>query len=366
MTPAIPAAARKLAWDGVARTAQGLRMLGARFVRDMGVDLGTANTLVYVSGEGIVVREPSVIARTGDGRILAVGAEAKRMIGRTPADIVAVRPLREGVIAHFETTTALLAHFMRQAAPVRPWLGPRVVIGVPNGATDVERRALVEATLKAGAREAYLVEEPIAAAVGAGLPVEEPGASTIADIGGGRTQVAVISLGGIVVSRSARVAGDEMDQAIIQYVRRAYNMVIGERTAEAVKIALGSAHPLSDGDRTAEVRGQHVVSGLPRIIRLTAAELRQALAEPLQAIVDTVKQTLEQTPPELSADLVQRGIVLTGGGSLLPGLRRLLADETGISVRRSDDPLSDVALGAGRALEHLRARRLALAPAGRA
>ncbi|MDQ7828218.1 MAG: rod shape-determining protein [Armatimonadota bacterium] len=341
-------------------------MLGARFVRDMGVDLGTANTLVYVSGEGIVVREPSVIARTADGRILAVGAEAKRMIGRTPADIIAVRPLREGVIAHFETTTALLAHFMRQAAPVRPWLGPRVVIGVPSGATDVERRALVEATLKAGAREAYLVEEPIAAAVGAGLPVEEPGASTIADIGGGRTQVAVISLGGIVVSRSARVAGDEMDQAIIQYVRRAYNMVIGERTAEAVKIALGSAHPLSDGDRTAEVRGQHVVSGLPRIIRLTAAELRQALAEPLQAIVDTVKQTLEQTPPELSADLVQRGIVLTGGGSLLPGLRRLLADETGIPVRRSDDPLSDVALGAGRALEHLRARRVALAPSGSA
>lgn len=366
MTAAIPAVARKLAWDGVARRAQSLRTLGARFVRDMGVDLGTANTLVYVSGEGIVVREPSVIARTADGRILAVGEEAKRMIGRTPADIIAVRPLREGVIAHFETTTALLAHFMRRAAPVRPWLGPRVVIGVPSGATDVERRALVEATLKAGAREAYLVEEPIAAAVGAGLPVEEPGASTIADIGGGRTQVAVISLGGIVVSRSARVAGDEMDQAIIQYVRRAYNMVIGERTAEAVKLALGSAHPLSDGDRTAEVRGQHVVSGLPRIIRLTAAELRQALAEPLQGIVDTVKQTLEQTPPELSADLVQRGIVLTGGGSLLPGLRRLLADETGIPVRRSDDPLSDVALGAGRVLEHLRARRVVLAPAGSA
>ena len=330
-----------------------LNALVGRFSAEMGVDLGTANTLVYVQREGIVVREPSVIAKTSDGQILAVGDEAKRMIGRTPAHITATRPLRGGVIADFDTTASMLSYFIRKATPHRSLLRPRVIVGIPSEATVVEKRAVIDATLQAGAREAYLIEEPIAAALGVALPISEPVASTVVDIGGGRTEVAVIALGGIVTSRSIRVAGDEMDEAIIHYARRVYNLLIGERTAEEIKIAIGSASPHNQEEPPMGVRGRDLVSGLPRTVRMTAAEIREAMAEPVQAIIDTVKQTLEQCPPELAADIVDRGIVLVGGGALLRGMDRLLAEETGMPVRLSDDPLSAVALGTGLVLEEM-------------
>lgn len=328
-----------------------LTALADRFVGGIGMDLGTANTLVYVRGAGIVIREPSVIARSSDGQILAVGEDAKRMLGRTPASITASRPLRGGVIAEFETTTAMLAYFVKRAVQHRLALRPRIVIGVPAEATAVEKRALIEAAARAGARGARLIEEPMAAALGVGLPVAEPIASVIVDIGGGRTQVAVISLGGIVTSRSIRVAGDEMDVAILDYLRRTHNLLIGERTAEEVKIALGSAYPIEREESTMDVRGRDLVSGLPRTLKMSAGEIREALAQPVQAIVAAVKQTLEETPPELAADIMHRGIVLVGGGALLRGLDRLLAEETGMSVTLSSDPLSAVALGTGVALE---------------
>jgi len=322
-----------------------------RLAADIGVDLGTANTLVYVRGEGIVVREPSVIARHADGQILTVGAEAKRMIGRTPAHITATRPLRGGVIADFDTTAAMLSYFIRRAARNRLILRPLVIVGIPAEATVVEKRALIDAALKAGARSAYLIDEPIAAALGVGLPISEPLASAVVDIGGGRTQVAVISLGGIVTSRSIRIAGDEMDGAIIDYVRRVHNLLIGERSAEDVKIALGSAYRVDQAEPVKDIRGRDLLSGLPRTLRMTAAEIRDALTETVQAIADAVKQTLEQTPPELAADIVNRGIVLVGGGALLRGMDRRLAEETGLSVNMSNDPLSAVVLGIAAVLE---------------
>jgi rod shape-determining protein MreB len=328
--------------------------------RDMGVDLGTANTLVYVRRQGIVVREPSVVAkRLGDGQVLAVGEEAKRMIGRTPGDIVATRPLRDGVIADFDTTASMIMYFIRRAVNGRMWIRPRVVIGIPSGCTEVEKRAVVDATLQAGARDAYLIEEPMAAAIGAGLPVSDPIGSMVVDIGGGTTEVAVIALGGIVASRSIRIAGDELDEAIIQYSRRAYNLLIGERSAEEIKIAIGSAFPVRE-EIAVDVRGRDLVSGLPRTVRMTSAEIREAMAEPVQAIVEAVKQTLERTPPELAADIVDRGMILTGGGALLRGIDRLLAEETGMPVSLTDDPLAAVVLGTGRVLEDLDSLRKVL------
>ncbi|MDR7544539.1 MAG: rod shape-determining protein [Armatimonadota bacterium] len=334
--------------------------------KDMGVDLGTANTLVYVRRQGIVVREPSVVAkRLDDGQVLAVGEEAKRMIGRTPGDIVATRPLRDGVIADFDTTASMMTYFIRRAANGRMWIRPRVVVGIPSGCTEVEKRAVVDATLQAGARDSYLIEEPMAAAIGAGLPVSEPIGSMIVDIGGGTTEVAVIALGGIVTSRSIRVAGDECDEAIIQYARRAYNLLIGERSAEEIKIAVGSAFPVRE-ENAVDVRGRDLVSGLPRTVRMTSAEIREAMAEPVQAIVGAVKQTLERTPPELAADIADRGIILTGGGALLRGMDRLLSEETGMPVSITDDPLAAVVMGTGRVLEDLDSLRKVLVASKRA
>ena len=330
-----------------------LNRLLSRFTRDMGIDLGTANTLVYMRREGIVLREPSVVAKRVDGgEVLAVGNEAKKMIGRTPGDIVATRPLRDGVIADFDTTVAMLRYFIRNGLRGRSFLRPRVVVGIPSGVTEVEKRAVIDATLQAGAREAYLIEQPMAAAIGAGLPVSDPVGSMVVDIGGGTTEVAIIALGGIVTARSLRIAGDEMDEAIIQYARRAYNLLIGERTAEDIKIAAGSAFPQPE-EQTIAVRGRDLVSGLPRTVRMTSTEIREAIAEPIAGIVEAVKMTLERTPPELAADIVDRGIVMAGGGSLLRGLDRLLAEETGMPVTLTDDPLGSVALGIGRALEEL-------------
>ncbi|HXX40145.1 MAG TPA: rod shape-determining protein [bacterium] len=327
--------------------------LFSRFTRDMGVDLGTANTLVYVRREGIVLREPSVVARRVDGgEVLAVGDEAKKMIGRTPGDIIATRPLRDGVIADFDTTASMLSYFIKRGLRGRSLMRPRVIVGIPSGVTEVEKRAVIDATLQAGAREAYLIEEPMAAAIGAGLPVSEPIGSMVVDIGGGTTEVAVIALGGIVTARSIRVAGDEMDEAIIQYSRKAYNLLIGERTAEDIKIKVGSAYPQKE-DQSVEVRGRDLVSGLPRTVRMTGTEIREAMAEPIAAIVEAVKMTLERTPPELAADIVDRGIIMAGGGALLRGLERLLAEETGMPVMITEDPLSSVVLGTGRALEEI-------------
>jgi rod shape-determining protein MreB len=320
------------------------------------VDLGTANTLVHVRGHGIVVREPSVIATTGEGQILAVGEAAKRMIGRTPADISATRPLRGGVIAEFAITVSMLSYFLKKAVPARSILRPRVVVGIPSDATTVEKRALIEAAVQAGAGDAFLIEEPLAAALGVGLPVAEPIASMVVDIGGGRTQVAVITLGGIVTCRSIRMAGDNFDDAIIAYARRAYNLMIGERTAEEAKIAIGSALSQGDEDPAIHVRGRDLVSGLPRTLRITATEIRDALAEPLQAIVEAVRQTLEATPPELAADLVGRGLTLVGGGALLRGLDRLIIEATGMQVHMTDDPLSAVAMGTGMAFDGIDTR----------
>jgi rod shape-determining protein MreB len=338
----------------------------AHLSRDMGVDLGTANTLVYVRRQGIVLREPSVVAkRLDDGQVLAVGEDAKRMIGRTPGDIVATRPLRDGVIADFDTTSSMMTYFIRKAANGRMWIRPRVVVGIPSGCTEVEKRAVIDATLQAGARDAYLIEEPMAAAIGAGLPVSDPIGSMIVDIGGGTTEVAVIALGGIVTSRSIRIAGDEQDEAIIQYARRAYNLLIGERSSEEIKIAIGSAFPGRE-ENAVDVRGRDLVSGLPRTVRMTSAEIREAMAEPVQAIVDAVKQTLERTPPELAADIVDRGIILTGGGALLRGMDRLLAEETGMPVSLTDDPLAAVVMGTGRVLEEIESLKKVLVASKRA
>jgi rod shape-determining protein MreB and related proteins len=334
------------------------------FSNDMGIDLGTANTLVYVKGQGIVLREPSVVAIERDSkRALAFGLEAKRMLGKTPANILSVRPLRNGVIADFEVTQEMIKYFIRKVHNRRSLLHPRVVIGIPSGITEVEKRAVRESAEQAGAREVYLIEEPMAAAIGAEMPISEPSGNLIVDIGGGTTEVAVISLGGMVVSKSLDVAGDEMDEAIVQYFRRKYNLLVGETTAEDVKIRIGSVFPLPE-EQTIEVKGRDQVTGLPKTITITSEEIRQALSEPVKLIIEVVKQTLEETPAELSADLVDRGIVLAGGGCLLRGFPELLGQETELPVTRSADPLSCVVMGCGRYLEELdnlkRARRALL------
>ena len=326
------------------------------FSNDIGIDLGTANTLVYVRDHGIVLREPSVVAvQAGTNKVLSVGEEAKRMLGRTPANIVAVRPLKDGVIADFEVTEAMLRHFIRKAHGRRSIFRPRprVVIAVPSGITEVEKRAVKESALRAGAREVFLIEEPMAAAIGCGLPVQEAAGNMIVDIGGGTTEVALISLAGIVFSRSVRVAGDELDEAIMQYMKRAYNLMIGERTAEEIKIKIGSAYPL-ETETTMEIKGRDLVAGLPKTLTITSQEVREALMEPISTIVESVRVTLERCPPELSADLVDRGLVLAGGGALLRGLDKLLSEETGLPVHVAEDPLSAVAEGTGRALVEIK------------
>jgi rod shape-determining protein MreB len=323
------------------------------FSNDIGIDLGTANTLVFVKDQGIVLREPSVVAvRAGTSQVLAVGDEAKRMLGRTPGNIVAVRPLKDGVIADFEMTESMLRHFITKVNS-RKWVRPRVVIAVPSGITEVEKRAVKESAAHAGAREVYLIEEPMAAAIGVGLPVQDAAGNMIIDIGGGTTEVALISLSGIVFSRSVRVAGDELDEAIAGYMKRAYNLMIGERTAEEIKIKIGSAYPM-EKEVAMEVKGRDLVAGLPKTLTITSQEVREALLEPISTIVESVRVTLERCPPELSADLVDRGLVLAGGGALLRGLDKLLQEETGLPVHIAEDPLSAVAEGTGRALSEIK------------
>ncbi len=323
------------------------------FSNDMGIDLGTANTLVYVKNQGIVLREPSVVAiERSTKQVLAIGTEAKRMLGKTPANIVAIRPLRNGVIADFELTQAMIRHFIRRVHNRKSLLHPRVVIGIPSGITEVERRAVRDSAVQAGAREVYLIEEPMAAAIGADLPIEDPSANMIVDIGGGTTEVAIISMGGMVVSKSIDVAGDEMDEAIIQYFRKRYNLLIGETTAEDVKIQTGSVFPLGE-EKTMEVKGRDQVTGLPRTITITSEEVRQALLATVKTIVDTIKSALEETPAELAADLVDRGLVLAGGGSLLRGIPELVSRETDLPVHMTPEPLDCVVLGTGKFLEEL-------------
>jgi rod shape-determining protein MreB and related proteins len=323
--------------------------------RDMGIDLGTANTLVYVSGKGIVLQEPSVVAMDQNEKIpLAVGEDAKRMLGRTPGNVIALRPLRDGVIADFDTAELMLKHFIRRVHEGKTLVSPRIVIGIPSGVTGVERRAVMEAASQAGAREVYLIDEPVAAAIGAGLPVAEPTGNMIIDIGGGTTEVAVLSLQGTVLSESVRVAGDELSEAIVQYMKKVHNLVIGERTAEEIKITIGSAYPTQGDEDMMEVRGLHLLSGLPRTVTIKGPEIRESMSEPLSVIVDAVKRTLERTPPELAADIIDRGIMLAGGGALLKGIDTLISHETGIVVHVAADPLSCVVLGTGRVLENFK------------
>lgn len=341
-----------------------MRFLTKYFSRDIGIDLGTANTLVFVKGKGIVLREPSVVAiRRDNGAILEVGEEAKRMIGRTPGNIVAIRPMKDGVIADFDVTQTMLRHFIAKAYRRKTMFKAQVVVCVPSGVTEVEKRAVIDATKQAGAKEAFLIEEPMAAAIGAGLPVEEPTGSMIVDIGGGTTEVAIISLGGIVTSRSIRVGGDEMDEAIVQYIKRSYNLMIGERTAEEIKIAIGTAYREQDEDRTMEIRGRDLVTGLPKTQVITDSEIESALADPVASILEAIKITLEKSPPELAADIMDKGIVMTGGGALLHGLDKLVAKETGMPVYIAENPLDCVALGAGKSLGEIELlRRVALSP----
>ncbi|MDD5262522.1 MAG: rod shape-determining protein [Methylacidiphilales bacterium] len=330
------------------------RLLGL-FSSDIGIDLGTANTLIYVKDRGIVLREPSVVAvQQGTRRVLAVGDEAKRMLGRTPGNIVSIRPLKDGVISDFEITEEMLKQFIRKVHRKGRLLAPRprVVIAVPSGITEVEKRAVRESAYHAGARYVNLIEEPMAAAIGVGLPVQEAAGNMIVDIGGGTTEVAIISLAGIVFSRSIRVAGDELDESVTNYMKRAYNLVIGERTAEEIKIKIGSAYPL-EKETSIEVKGRDLVAGLPKTLTVTSQEVREALLDPISTIVESVRISLERCPPELSADLVERGIVLAGGGALLRGLDRLIAEETGLPVYVAEDPLSAVAEGTGKVLQEL-------------
>jgi rod shape-determining protein MreB len=320
----------------------------------MAIDLGTANTLVYVKSEGIVLNEPSIVAiHQADNTVLAVGKEAKAMLGRTPGNIVAIRPLKDGVIADFDVTEKMLGYFIRRVHRRRALVRPRIVIGVPSGITQVEKRAVRDSAMQAGAREVYLIEEPMAAAIGAGMPITEPGGNMVVDIGGGTTEVAVISLSGIVYSRSVRIAGDEMDESIVQYIRKNYNLLVGERRAEEIKIKLGSAYPMGGERRTMEVKGRDLIDGIPKTIVIGDDEIREALREPIMTIVDAVRTALERTPPELAADIVDKGIVLTGGGALLKGLDLLLRQETNLPITVAEDPLSCVALGTGKVLDEL-------------
>jgi rod shape-determining protein MreB len=334
-----------------------LNALLGKISNDLAIDLGTANTLVYVKGKGIVLSEPSVVAVRTDNRrknrVLAVGAEAKRMLGRTPGNIVAIRPMKDGVIADFEVTEAMLRHFIRKVHNRRSLIRPRIIICVPSGITQVEKRAVKESAESAGAREVFLIEEPMAAAIGAGLPITEPTCNMVVDIGGGTTEVAVISLAGIVYSRSIRVGGDKMDDAIVQYIKRKYNLLIGERTAEIIKTTIGNAYPDPENIETIEVKGRDLVSGIPKILAIDSEEIRVAIAEQIEAIVETVKTALEQTPPELAADIVDTGIVMTGGGALLKNLDKLLREETSLPITVTDDPLSTVVLGSGKTLEEI-------------
>ena len=330
------------------------------FSNDLAIDLGTANTCVYVKGHGIVLREPSVVAvkkdNRGNNQVLAVGSEAKRMLGSAPGNIRAIRPMKYGVIADFEVTEAMLRYFITKVHNQRRLVRPRIMICVPTGITQVEKRAVKESALSAGAREVFLIEEPMAAAIGANLPIQEPTANMVVDIGGGTTEVAVISLSGIVYSRSVRVGGDKMDEAILRHVKRKYNMLIGESTAEEIKIQIASAYPMEE-EKEIEVKGRDLVTGIPQTIIITSEEVRKAIAEQVDAIVQAVRQALEQTPPELAADVVERGIVLTGGGALLRGLDQLLREDTSLPIFSVDDPLATVVMGTGIALDNMRTMR---------
>lgn len=323
---------------------------------DIGIDLGTATTLVFVKGEGVVLCEPSVVAvERGTSHVLAVGEEAKRMLGRTPGNIVAIRPMKDGVITDFEVTEAMLRHFIQKVRRRRFQIRPRILIAIPSGITEVERRAVKESAERAGARgnEVFLIEEPIAAAIGVGLPIQEPIGNMIIDIGGGTTEIAVISLAGTVFSKSIRIGGDEMDEAIIEYLKKTYNLMVGERTSEDIKIKIGSAYPLEE-ELSMEVKGRDLVSGLPKAVTVTSEEIREALQEPMRAILEITKISLERTPPELAADLIEHGIVMAGGGALLKGLDRLISEETGLPVHVADDPLTAVANGTGKVLNEMR------------
>ncbi len=333
------------------------------FSNDMGVDLGTATTLVYLKNQGIVLCEPSVVAvQAGTSNVLAVGEEAKRMLGRTPGNIIAIRPMRNGVIADFEITEAMLRYFIRKANQSRRLIRPRIVIAIPSGITEVEKRAVKASALHAGAREVFMIEEPMAAAIGVGLPIQEPSGNMIIDVGGGTTEIAVISLAGVVFSKSIRIGGDEMDEAIIDYIKKNYNLMIGERSAEEIKIKIGSAYPLEE-ELTYEVRGRDLVAGLPKSVTVTSEEVRESLAEPIAQIVEAVRITLERTPPELSSDLIEKGIVMAGGGSLLRGLDKLISEETGLPVHLAEDPMTAVALGTGKVLSEIKyLRRVTVMP----
>lgn len=329
----------------------------SKFSRDIGIDLGTANTLVHVKHKGIVVREPSVVAINKQTKnVLAVGDAAKEMLGRTPGSIVAIRPMKDGVIADFDVTQAMLKYFIKKAVNNSGFFKPSVIVCIPSGVTEVEKRAVEEAVLQSGAREAYLIEEPMAAAIGAGLPVDEPTGSMVVDIGGGTSEVAVVSLGGIVTSKSLRIAGNEMDEAIIQYVKKNHNLMTGERTAEEVKFNLGSVYPVGE-EKSMEIRGRDLISGLPKTVKITTSEVREALKEPIAAIIDAIKSTLEKTPPELASDVMDRGIMLTGGGALLRGLDMLVSEETGIPVNVAATPLDCVVLGTGKVLDEIHTLR---------
>ena len=323
------------------------------FSRDMGIDLGTANTLVQVKGKGIVMREPSVVAIRSDTKhVLAVGEEAKRMIGRTPGNIVAIRPMKDGVIADFDVTQEMLRYFIKKATSGFSPFHPRVVVCVPSGVTEVEKRAVDEATRSAGAKEAYLIEEPMAAAIGAGLPVQEPTGSMVVDIGGGTSEVAIISLGGIVTSRSIRIGGNKMDEAIVSHIKKEYNLMIGERTSEEIKITIGSAYP-REQEEFMDIRGRDLITGLPKTLKISSTEVLESLREPISGIIEAIKLTLEKTPPELASDVMDKGIMLTGGGALLHGMEQLVREETGMPVSIADNPLDCVVIGAGRVIEEL-------------
>ena len=332
------------------------------FVKDMGVDLGTANTLVYIKGKGVVAREPSVVAIDRDSKdVLAVGEEAKKMIGRTPGNIIAIRPLKDGVIANFDITKSMLKYFIRKATRRRTFFQPRVVVCVPSGVTEVEKKAVEDAAVHAGARDAYLIEEPMAAAIGAGLPVQEATGSMIVDIGGGTTEVAVISLGGIVTSRSIRVGGDELDESVVAYIKKAYSLMIGERTAEEIKIRIGTADENAEV-KLMDIRGRDMISGLPKTIEISSKEVHEAMKEPIFNIIDAIKSTLEKTPPELSSDVMEFGIMLSGGGALLGSLDKLIAKETGMPVHIAEDPLDCVAIGTGKSLDSIEVLKRASSP----
>lgn len=334
--------------------------LFSSFSKEMGIDLGTANTLVYIEGKGIVIREPSVVAiQTNTKEVLAVGEDAKKMIGRTPGNIIAIRPLKDGVIADFDVTQNMLKHFIKKASQGKSFFQPRVVVCVPSGVTEVEKRAVEEAAIHAGAKEAYLIEEPMAAAIGAGLPVQEATGSMVVDIGGGTTEVAIISLGGIVTSKSIRVGGDELDESIVSYIKKEYSLMIGERTAEEIKITVGSADKEAPESRM-DIRGRDLISGLPKTLNISSLEIYEALREPVYSILEAIKSTLEKTPPELAADVMEQGIMLTGGGALLDGLDKLIMSETGMPVHIAENALDCVAIGTGKSLGSIEVMKRAL------